>query len=274
VIASVIALLLVAAAPAAPVKAKVFAAKAHPVETFLAQRKYREGLEWLKAFGRGGAAEDRYRGLLHHGLAEPDPALRYLVPVYRADPSDDTVALAVTEASLWKKDYKTAVSVVGQLREPEAPEALRVRGMVFEQVGRLSEALALYERAIPKLALPWGTLERKAQVLSWQKRFDEAAATYNQVVASPQASAGLKLRCRVRLAELTAWKKDLDGALAQLRKLLGEEPRSTEALLLGGQILEWKGDFAGAKRSYSRILALDGGHAEARLRLDKLLWVK
>jgi tetratricopeptide (TPR) repeat protein len=246
----------------------------HPLATLREQRKYKEGLKWLEATGKGTPEEARYRGLFHHGLAQPEPTLKHLLPVYRAHPSDDTVALAVAEASLWKKDYRTAVTIIGQLQAPDAAEALRVRGMVFEQAGRLPEALALYERALPKLALPWGTMERKAQVLSWLKRFDESAVTYGQVIDSKQASLGLKQRCRVRLAELTAWKKDLDGALAQLDRLLAEEPKLTDALLLKGQLLEWKGEYPPAKQTYSRILEIDSSHAEARLRLGRLLWVK
>jgi Flp pilus assembly protein TadD len=266
----VIALLMVTLLSAAPAPAESTA----PLETFLQQQKYREGLDWLRRFGRDRPEEARYRGLYHHGLAEPDPTLSALVPFYRAHPDDDRVALAVAEASLWKKDYKTAVGVIGQLKAPDAPEALRVRGMVFEQVGRLPEALALYDQAIPRLALPYGTMERRAQVLSWLKRFDEAGAGYKQVIDSPRASPGLRQRCRVRLAELAAWRKDFSGALAQVKTLLTEDPRLTDALMLQGQIQEWQGDFAGAKRSYSRVLAIDAGAAEARLRLDKLLWVK
>jgi tetratricopeptide (TPR) repeat protein len=266
-VTALLALLLVTA------PAKTAAAPA-PLESFLVQRHYEEGLAWLRRFGHGGPDEQRYRGLFHHGLAQPDPTLEALVPIYRARPTDDVVAVAVAEASLWKKDLKTAVTVTSQLQAPDAPEALRVRGMILEQAGRLPEALGLYDRAIPKLALPWGTMERKAQVLSWLKRFPEAGGLYRQVVASPQASAGLRLRCRVRLAELTAWQRDLDGALDQLNKLLTEEPKLTDALLLQGQVLEWKGDFAGAKRAYSRALAVDAGASEARLHLDKLLWVK
>jgi tetratricopeptide (TPR) repeat protein len=260
--------LLVALLSAAPV-----AKATTPLESFWQEQKYREGLEWLHRFGHGAPEEARYAGLFHYGLAQPDPTLQALVPVYRAHPDDDVVALAVAEASLWKKDYKTATTVVAQLRAPDAPDALRVRGLLFEQAGRFPEALALYEKAIPRLPLPYGTMERKAQVLSWMKRFDEAAAAYGQVIDSKQASLGLRRRCRVRLAELTAWRKDFDGALAQLKALLAEEPKQTDALLLQGQILEWKGDFGGAKRSYSRVLAVDPRSAEARLRLDKLLWV-
>jgi tetratricopeptide (TPR) repeat protein len=244
------------------------------LQAFYEQGKFKEGLDWLKSFGQNTPSERRYRGLFHHGLAQPGPALEHLMPAYRADPKDDLVALALAEASLWKKDYKTALAVVGHLQAPESADALRVRGMIFEQAGRLPDALALYERAIPKLKQPWGTLERKGQVLSWLKRFDDARSTYQKVVESSAASTGIRRRCRVHIAELTAWQKDFTGALAQLGELLKEEPRQVEALLLQGQILEWSGRYPEAKQAYSRILAIDPNHRESRLRLDKLLWVK
>jgi predicted TPR repeat methyltransferase len=76
------------------------------------------------------------------------------------------------------------------------------------------------------------------------------------------------------MAEITAWQKDFTGALAQLDAVLAEEPRVVDALLLRGQILEWQGEFAEAKRAYSRVLAIDAEHRQARLRLSKLLWVQ
>jgi tetratricopeptide (TPR) repeat protein len=254
--------------------ARQTAPKVSPLAVYLEEGRHKEGLAWLHAFGHDTPDEVRYRGLFHHGLAEPERTLEVLVPVYRAHPEDDEVALAVAEASLWKKDYRTAATVLGQLKAPEAPEALRVRGLLFEQAGRLPEALAVYDRAVPLLKRPWGTLERKAQVLSWLKRFPEAAAAYRQVVESKQASVGLRQRCRVRLAELRAWQKDFEGALGQLDQLLGEDPHLVDAMLLRGQILEWQGHFVEAKQTYSRVLAVDSGQAEARLRLGKLLWVK
>ncbi|HTM44626.1 MAG TPA: tetratricopeptide repeat protein [Polyangiaceae bacterium] len=250
------------------------AAEANKLAQFLDQAQYKEGLEWLKSFGHGGAEEQRYAGLFHHGLAQPDETLSDLVPVFRAHPADDVVALAIAEASLWKKDYKTATTLLGQLRSADAPEALRVKGLLFEQAGRLTEALEAYDRAIPQLKLPWGTLERKAQVLSWLKRFDEARNVYAQVANSTAASIALRQRCRVRMAEITAWNKDFDGALDQLNQLLQETPRSVDALLLKGQIMEWQGQFTDAKRIYSSILEFEPSQADARLRLDKLLWVK
>lgn len=263
-----------------PASAQAETKKAVPVQTetslarFLEQRQFSEGLAWLTSFGDGSPAHLRFRGLFHHGLFQADAALKDLLPLYRANPSDDQVGLAVAEACLWKKDYKTATTVLGALKAPETPEALRVRALLYEQAGRLPEALHLYERAIPGLALPWGAMERKAQVLSWLKRFDEADAAYTAVIRSTQASLPQRQRCQVRRAELTAWKRDLDGALAQLADVLREAPRLTEALMLRGQVLEWQGKNADAKKAYSQVLTIDSNHAEARLRLNKLLWVQ
>lgn len=218
--------------------------------------------------------ELRYRGLCHHGLGEADATLEHLVPVYRADPSDDRVALAIAEASLWKQDVKTAQGVVAALRVPEAPEALPVRGLLLEQSGQLDAAIALYERSIPRLEQPWSILERQAQALSWLRRFDAALATYARVAGDPAASPEQRLRCRVRMAEIAAWQRDLDGALAQLRSIASDAPERVDALLLQGQIQEWQGDFIGAKHSYSRILSADADQADARSRLGRLLWVE
>jgi tetratricopeptide (TPR) repeat protein len=201
---------------------------------------------WLAAFLGCGAVDD--------------PAATTVAAVARLAPLDAGRPAALPVAS-------------GSAASPSAPEALRVRGMLLEQAGQLDAALALYEDSIPRFQQPWSLLERQAQVLAWQRRFDAALAAYARVADSVDAPQGLRLRCRVRMTEITAWKADLDGALAQLRSLLVGAPEHVEALLLQGQILEWKGDYAGAKHSYSRILSVDADQADARSRLGKLLWV-
>lgn len=240
-----------------------------------AQAPHEAAAPAIKASFASDAERERARsqGLAQAALGEHARALEVLVPVYQARPDDD-VALAIAEASLEKRDFRTAETVLRALAAPDAPNALRVRGLLHEQANQLNEALALYERALPGLAQPLATLERRARVLGWLARFDESHAAYAALAANEAASVGLRQRCRVRMAELTAWKKDLDGALAQLRQLLTEDPKLADALLLQGQILEWQGRYADAKQSYSSLLAFDAANAEARLRLDKLLWVK
>lgn len=213
------------------------------------------------------------KGLMFYEQWQADSALHYLIPAYQASPSDAKIALAVAEASLWKKDYKTATTILSQLENPDTPEANRVRGILFEQVNRLSEALEMYNKAIPKLELPWGTMERQAKVLSWLKRYDESKMIYQKIINSDIASKELKLRCEIQVAQLTAWEKDLQGALQRLQKVLQKDPKNIDALMLQAQIQEWSGDFKGAKNSYERVLEVDASHNTSRLKLDKLQWV-
>lgn len=216
----------------------------------------------------------RVKGMRYYAEWNPDSTLHYLVPLYRANPQDDSLGLAVAEASLWKKDYKTATGTISNLVQPEAPDALRVKGLLFEQAGRLAEALELYNKAIPKLTKPWGTMERKAQVLAWLGKTEEAKSLIAEVIASKKVSEGLRLRASLHLALWTAWGKDLDQALAMTQAVLQKNPKHVDALMLLAQLQEWKGEYRKAKEAYGKVLVLEPNHADARLKLGKLQWVE
>ena len=216
----------------------------------------------------------RREGFQYYAAWNADSTLFYLLPLYRAHPVEDSVAIAVAEASLWKKDFRTATQVITNLRHSESPEALRVKGLLFEQAGRLDEALQLYDKVIPRHPQPWGTMERRAQVLAWLGRVPEAKTQVQKVLVAKEPSKGLRIRCLLDLALWTAWEKDLPGSVKLLEQALALDGKSIEALLQLGQVYEWQGDFPQAKKTYGRVLNLNDRHAEARLRLDKLQWVK
>jgi tetratricopeptide (TPR) repeat protein len=216
----------------------------------------------------------RRQGFQYYSEWNADSTLSYLLPIYWAHPEEDSVAIAVAEASLWKKDFRTATQVITHLRNSESPEALRVKGLLFEQAGRLNEALQLYDKAIPRLLKPWGTMERRAQVLAWLGRVPEAKAQVQKVLKAKEPSEGLRIRCLLDLALWTAWDKDLSGSILLIKQALALDGKSIEALLQLGQVYEWQGNFSQAKKTYGRVLNLNDRHAEARLRLDKLQWVE
>jgi|GEM_PF-2105912 len=216
----------------------------------------------------------RRQGFQYYSEWNADSTLFYLLPLYRAHPEEDSVAIAVAEASLWKKDFRTATQVINNLRHSDSPEAFRIKGLLFEQAGRLTEALEIYDKAIPRHPQPWGTMERRAQVLAWLGRVPEAKAQVQKVLGAKEPSKGLRVRCLLDLALWTAWDKDLSGSVKLLEQTLALDGKSIEALLQLGQVYEWQGDFPQAKKTYGRVLNLNDRHAEARLRLDKLQWVK
>lgn len=203
-----------------------------------------------------------------------DSTLHYLVPLYQKNPGIDSVGLAIAEASLWKKDFKTATTVIANLQKPESAESWRVRGLLYEQVGRLAEALVAYDKAIPFLKQPWGTMERKAQVLAWSGKRNEAKNLIQKVLASPEISMGLRSRSELHLALWLAWDKDLDQSIKLIERILQREPNHVEAMMQLAQVFEWKGNYKGAKHLFGKVLEVQPSHGEARLKLGRLQWVQ
>jgi tetratricopeptide (TPR) repeat protein len=230
-----------------------------------------EARELLK---RSTPADPRLLGLVHHALYRPDSTLAVLGPLHRAGSADSRVVFALAEAFLWKKDYRNAQALLDAWPGKDDLGYLRVLATQMELVNRHGEALAIWDEVIGRDPRPWGAMERKAIVLSWTKRFDESQALFAKVASSNAASAPLRLRCQVRRAEVMAWSKDLEGALKELRGVLASHPDHVEASLLRGQILEWLGRYPEAKATYTAVLQKRPDLASARLRLEKLGWVK
>lgn len=218
--------------------------------------------------------DPRLLGLVHHGAYRPDSVLAVLGPLHKAGEADDRVVLALAEAFLWKKDYRNAQALLDGFPRKEDLAYLRVQATQMELVNRHADALAIWDRVIARDPRPWGAMERKAIVLSWTKRFEESVALFSKVIDAPKASEPLRLRCRVRRAEVQAWNRDLDGALLGLRQILASRPDHAEAALLQGQVFEWQGRFPEAKATYTALLQKRPDHAGARLKLERLGWVE
>ncbi len=220
------------------------------------------------------AIDNRTLGLRFYDRWQADSTLSLLLPIYKENPQDDSVALAVAEASLWKKDIHTTSSIIANLKNPLSGDALRIHGMLFLQAGRLAEALQMFDRAIPKLNKPWGAMEQRALALAWLKRFEEAIQQAQKVTASKEASIGIRVRTHIHLATWYSWQKQWDLSKQEIAKALQLDKSSVDAYLQLGQIQEWLGNYHEAKESYGKILSIQSNHAEARLRLNKLHWVK
>lgn len=217
---------------------------------------------------------NRDKGLRFYAEWNADSTLHYLIPLYKKNQKDDSLGLAIAEASLWRKDYKTATTVIANLQQPESGHAWRVRGLLYEQVGRFPESLAAYEKAIPLLAQPWGTMERQAQVLAWTGKRNEAKKIIHVILSSQEISDGLRSRSELHLALWTAWNKDLDQSIRIIQGVLQREPKHVDALMQLAQVYEWKGDYKAAKGLYGKVLEVQPNHGEARLKLGRLQWVQ
>jgi tetratricopeptide (TPR) repeat protein len=189
-------------------------------------------------------------------------------------------------ASLADRDYGDAFGRfdrVLRLASGYVP-ALVGRGDALVGLGRLEDAIRSFQEALaaePSL----GDVRRRLEVLAFRRqqdvlklarqaadagRFDEAAAGYERAIAgSPDSSLLYR-----ELAGVERKQGQSDLALEHLRKALALDPSDARALVSLGELLEERGDFAGAVAAYDKADAIEPGEetksrgAAARARAD------
>ncbi len=216
----------------------------------------------------------RVRGLAHYYLFHVDSALSLLKSAYDAEIRDDHLLTALAKAMLWKKDFKHSGDILNQVEDKSDPTYKLIRGEYYELVGLYDEAMTLYNEVVDSRKHGIQAKVRKAQLLSWTNKLKESVALYNDILTEEKLPNDLRHTLWRRRAEVKAWTKDFETAHAELDSLTAMDPDNAEALLLKGEIYEWEGEFQKAKKTYGRILELDEGNKAAKLRIEKLIWVK
>lgn len=219
------------------------------------------------------AVADKYKGQIYYGLYNPDSAIFYLEKTYRNGTRDDATIIAFSQALLWKKNFKDASSLLKQVQDKTDLDYLKVRANQHELLGEFKDALKIYDKIIPVEELPYGTMERKAILLSWMKKFDASIALFDDIINTEVVSEPLRVRCLVKKAEVISWKKEFDKAIEILDDVVAKDPKNTSARFVKAQIFEWLGKYKDAKNLYKDILLVDKDNVEAKWKLEKLLWV-
>lgn len=153
--------------------------------------------------------------------------------------------------------------------QPEANEALLLRGHVLQNLHRFKEAEPLARKLVARRGAPFdfGLL---GDVLMEQGRLDEAVDAYQKMVdlkPGPQAFA--------RIAHLRWLKGDLEGAVELMREaaasVSGVEAESSAWMLTKLAAYEWqRGDTNAARRAAAKALALQKDFPPALLLLGKM----
>lgn len=266
-------LLLAALCLFSPVEASASPCDTGKVFKLLRQEKYVVALETLQPCGEDLHAA-KARGIAFHGLFKADSSLANLKRAFDGGLRDDAVLVRLAETFLWKKDFRNAGIIMDQVKDKLAPAYLKVLGRKHEILGEFPEAIKLYDQVMAKEKLPYGTMERKAIVLSWMKEYDRSIEQFEAIIRDKAPSRPLKIRCLIRKAEVLSWKAQFDPGLAQLDKALAMDPKNVDARLVKGRILEWKGEYKPAQAVYREILGLEPANDQAKLRLEKLSWAE
>ncbi|HET7293395.1 MAG TPA: tetratricopeptide repeat protein [Vicinamibacteria bacterium] len=138
-------------------------------------------------------------------------------------------AIHASDPKLWNEAIGEAQD--GAFKNPKSPEIQIIVGKLFEGDGRFDQAAKAYQAAL---------------------------------AADPDFSPG-----RSALINAQFRKGDLDGALAEARKLAAAAPHSGEAQLLLGELLLRKNDFEGAVAALEKAVHLLPGSANAHAYLAR-----
>lgn len=146
--------------------------------------------------------------------------------------------------------------------------ALRSRGAIQAQMGKLAESLADFNAALKLEPKHSPTLDAKAIVLAKMKKFDEALATVDAVAKlEPKSIVPLLMR-----AEIHTMKPDLAAALKDLNEASHREPGNIKVLLLRAFVYQQMNEKEKALADVDKALELNP-KAENAMRFRALLLV-
>lgn len=129
-------------------------------------------------------------------------------------------------------------------------------GDLFAERGDFRQASAEYLSAF-SLSPDFPSEERfrMARVLSWAGRLDEAIAELERILAENPGNRA----ARIHLARCLSWKGRLGRAEREIHRVLAEHPDDREAILVKANLLRWRGDLRRAVAHYRQAL---GGEEE------------
>ena len=167
--------------------------------------------------------------------------------------------LAIVQSALGRKteaikSYDRALNLRG-----DHPEVLSNRGVTLHELERFEEALASYDRALAVRPDHAEALSNRGNTLRSLNRLDEALASYDRALAArPDYAEAL---CN-RGAALQA-RHRFDEAIASYERAIAIRPDYVAAICNRGGALQQLGRFDDALASYDRALTLAPNHAEA-----------
>jgi tetratricopeptide (TPR) repeat protein len=167
--------------------------------------------------------------------------------------------LAIVQSALGKKtealeSYGRAVNLRG-----DHPEVLSNRGVTLHELERFEEALGSYDRALAVRPDYAEALSNRGNTLRSLNRLDEAVASYDRALAARPDYA--EAHCN-RGAALQAHHR-FDEAIASYDRALAIRPDFVAAICNRGGALQQLGRFDDALASYDRALTFAPNHAEA-----------
>jgi len=208
--------------------------------------------------------------LQKHGLLEelnlPPKAIRFI----RENKRNLVIGLCCLVAAILGWSYYNHYTD----RQNDRAAALLAEAMATGAVDKRQEQLRKVQADFGSTGSSlWAEIEL-AHIAHDAGNYDEAIAGYRKVLGEISSSSPVFPLVQLNLAQAFEDKKMPDEALSAYEKLAGKKGFSAEAFLAMARMHQEKGDAAGAKEMYKKLLALEEASAAlkemAQARLDRM----
>jgi len=206
--------------------------------------------------------------LAHHGLDEPEKAIRYLEAFLESNSTNPGARKLLASIHIGRKEFTRAIDLleVGQRYAPKDPQLLALLASAYMAVGKNQMAARFLEQALetgsgsPEVNATLGfnlmqTGQQDLGIQYLQKAFDKDPSRGNLGTS---------------LAVLHIRRGDPKKALSVAERLLQRQPNNAAVLNLSGVAKAALGDNSGARLDYDKAIRSDPGLSAARLNLAKL----
>ena len=184
--------------------------------------------------------------------------------------ADDLKIVGLDYALL--NDYVSAAKYlrIAIEREPNNGEAIYHLGRVLYVQNRFDEAIAMFRRVLALDPNDVKAMTNLGLALEGKNESNAAIRVYREAVESDKAAAKHTERPYYELGRLLAVRGDTAESSGLLRRATELNPRCAECFVELGKCQSNSGEFAAARRSLERAVAVDDGNVAAHYALARV----
>lgn len=238
------------------------------------RKNYDKVLKSLDSVSRKDKEWFKIRGTVFHEMYVADSAAIYLKESFDLGKKSDNLLILLAESLAWIGDYKNSQLILDMVKNKNKMDYLMVYATLKEREHDFAECLKIYNKILKKNPNALNVLEKKGVTYGWLKDFDKAIRSFSMILKNPKATYVQKERALLKRAEVYAWSKNKKAAFKDVNKLLKDNHKNLDAILLKATWYEWEGNYKKAKGLCESVVQIDPENKEARHRLEKLSWVK
>jgi len=205
--------------------------------------------------------------LAHHGLGNPQKAREYLDVIISHSPNNLGAKKLMASIYVETKDFGRAQSLLESLQRalPEDPQVMFLLGTINLSQKRYAQATALLEKAADRTGAPDIHRSLGLAELGLGETAKGKASLEKAFAANPS-----DIRAGMALVMLQSRLGKTDKAIKIAEAMVKRDPSNLTALNFLGSLKGANGDKAGARATYSQVLAMDASFAPAVLNLTRL----